>query len=54
MLQVGIILRTNSKWASPLHVVKKSNGSYRPGGDYQILNNIASRPAFSIHVRLIS
>ena len=34
MLQVGIISLTNSKWASPLHMVKKSEGPYRPCGNY--------------------
>ena len=34
MLQVGIISLTNSKWGSPLHVVKKSDGPYRLCGNY--------------------
>ena len=34
MLQVGIISLTNSKRASPLHVGKKSDGPYRPCGNY--------------------
>ena len=34
MLQLGIILLTNLKWTSPLHVIKKSEGSYRPCGNY--------------------
>ena len=48
MLQVRIISRTYSKWASSLHVVEKLDQSYRPCGDYPILSNITTRAAFSI------
>ncbi|GFX21985.1 transposon Tf2-8 polyprotein [Trichonephila clavipes] len=36
----GIIRPTKSPWASPLQVVKKSNGEYRPYGDYRRLNSV--------------
>ena len=39
----GIIHRSNSHWASPLHMVQKSNGSWRPCGNYRHLNNV-TRP----------
>ena len=48
LLKQGIVSRSNSNWASPLHLVKKSDGSYRPCGDYRKLNSITTRPTFSI------
>ena len=38
LLQSGVIRRSSSPWASPIHVVAKDNGKYRLCGDYRRLN----------------
>ncbi len=48
MEKAGIIHWSKSSWASPLHMVKKADGTWRPRGDYRRLNNVTKTDRYPV------
>ena len=48
MLNTGVIEPSNSRWASPVCLVKKKEGTYRFCVDYRRVNAVSKRDAFPV------
>ena len=48
MVRLGIIRRSNSPWASPLHIAPKPGSGWRPCGDYRHLNDATTPDRYPV------
>ena len=50
LLNAGIVRRSSSPWASPVHIISKPDGSFRLCGDYRRLNKITIHDSYTMPV----
>lgn len=49
MKKLGIVCRSSSPWASPLHMVaKKTPGAWHPCGNYRQLNSVTAHDRYPV------
>ncbi len=44
----GIVRRSDSPWSSPLHMVRKADGTWRPCGDFRRLNMVTVADSYPL------
>ena len=45
---MDVCTKTSSLWTAPLHMTPKTDGTWRPCGDYKRLNNVTESDKYSM------